>query len=135
MGFLETIAVYLEDADLGLTLGTNLFLTEMDDPGMPSACVALYAYAGAPPLQVLDAAGVKYAQPGLHVRCRAADYPTAEAQAEAIWLALSAVANQTIDGTWVLGVVPQQSPFSLGPDALGRPVLVSNFICTYAVPS
>jgi hypothetical protein len=135
MGFLETIAAFLEDADLGLTLGTNLFLTQMDDPGMPTACTALFQYAGAPPLQVLDAAGVKYAQPGLQVRCRAADYPSAEAQAEAIWLVLSAVANVSIEDTWVLGIVPQQSPFPLGVDEAGRPILVANFICCYAVGS
>src|SRR5262245_3512936 len=115
MPILEDIAELLESEGLG-TLGTELFLSSMDDPGMPSQCTALYQYAGGPPLQVLEAAGVRYARPGLHVRCRAADYPTAEAQADAIWLLLSTVANQEINGTRYLSILPQQSPFPLGPD-------------------
>jgi len=106
--------------------GTNLYIGSM--PDAPDAVVGLFAYAGRPPAEVLDVAGVRRERPGLQVQVRSAPngYADAEARAYAIYRLLS-VANATLGSGFYQEVRPITSPFSLGRDANRRVILAVNY--------
>jgi hypothetical protein len=64
----------------------------------------------------------------VQIRCRgaASDYATPAAQAQTAYVALAAVANESIDGTLYHSIDPLQSPFLIEKDAKNRLVIGFN---------
>ena len=116
---LDEVGTYLAGAGLSLTLGTNLFLTEM--PATPDVATALREYGGAAP--ELAFGGVLVLEHiRLQVVCRgiADDYLGPRARAEAIYRWFAARKDASLSGTAYHGLVPQQAPFPIRRDQLGR---------------
>ena len=116
---LDEVGAYLAGAGLNLTLGTNLFLTEM--PATPDVATALREYGGAAP--EMGFGGVLVLEHiRLQVVCRGAvdDYTGPRARAEAMCRVLAAKKDGALSGTAYHGLVPLQSPFPVRRDALGR---------------
>ena len=61
------------------------------------------------------------------------DYATARTWAQDIWVALGSIRNQTLSGTFYLGVQPIQSVFKLRDDDYARPIMTCQFRCEKAV--
>lgn len=117
---LDDIATYLQAGGVG-TIGTDLFKGEL--PPDPDNCVAIYEYAGQPPL-----VSVNIDRPGLQVRVRNQGYAQARAKIEQVYLLLHALANTTLSGERYLIIRAVQSPFSMGRDSNNLLELVQNFI-------
>jgi hypothetical protein len=56
-------------------------------------------------------------------------YAAARVKAQAAFVALASVHNQTLSGTFYLGVMAMQSPFFLKNDELNRPLIVFHIRC------
>ena len=98
MGMVEDISQRLEDDGIG-TQGTDIYLHEMQDA--PNTCVALYSFAGEPPVRAMGEAtgtAVKI-KPRLQVRCRAKKASVAYAKALDIWKKLHNLGKVTLSGT------------------------------------
>lgn len=126
MALLDDLGTYL-DAQVGaLTLGTNLFLGRL--PDAPDTAVALFEYAGAPPVNVMgsDAPPI-LEQPRIQVLSRASSYSASRSQAITVWLVLEGILNETISGTLYQRVEAVQSAFPLERDTHERSVFAQNF--------
>jgi predicted sugar kinase len=121
----DEIADFLEDAGVG-TVGTTIFKGQM--PGTPDACVAVIETPGREPVHTFGSAGIAIEYPRVQIRCRgaASDYATPAAQAQTAYVALAAVANESIDGTLYHSIDPLQSPFLIEKDAKNRIVIGFN---------
>ena len=131
MSMPKDIKTYL--AGQGVT--DEIYIGYMPDRGAPDQCVALYAYAGQPPL-----ISAELRIPGLQVRVRAASggYSEASDLIESIAGILKQVGDevnegagsQAINGTTYHRIIPVQEPFELGQDDSERYTLVQNFYVT-----
>jgi hypothetical protein len=121
MSILEAVGQYLEDQGFGVQ-GTNIWLSRMLPD--PDVSVAVYEYAGRPPIETMKA-GLAIEQPSLQVVVRAGrdDYPTARDKAEAIRQSLCLVTDQTLSGLRVLRIMPRSSVNPIGLDDKDRPML------------
>jgi hypothetical protein len=117
---LEALADRLQSASVAFT-AQNLYIGLM--PDQPDVCVALYEYAGAPPLEVLVSNTATLERPSVQVMVRAGrnDYPTAKALMESVRNTLTDIANETISGERFLRVNQISSINALGVDDNGRP--------------
>lgn len=117
---LEALADRMQSASVAFA-GTNLFIGLM--PDKPDLCVAIYEYAGAPPLEVLSDNTATLERPSIQVMTRAArnDYPTARALAESVRNLLTDITNETISGERFLRVNQISSINALGVDDNERP--------------
>lgn len=116
MGVLEDLAVYL-DAALPLTSGTDLFLNDM--PSSPDALTVLYETPGEAPIETGGGDGRPVVQvPHVQVVTRAAPLfsEVSKQRARDVYNQLVLIANQTINGTYYLRVVPLQEPFMIRRD-------------------
>jgi hypothetical protein len=129
---LEELGTYLQAEGLG-TLGTNLFLggLPVDAPNLASqdAITALVETPGFPAEYVHDVLTPSREAPVIQILTRGAphDYATARTWAQDIWMALGSIRNQTLSGTFYLGVQPIQSPFKLRDDDYARPIMTCQF--------
>jgi hypothetical protein len=119
---LDVISTFLQDQGIGLK-GTNLFYGSM--PDTPDDAVCCYEYAGRSPMMTL--AGDSVESPGLQIVARSKSYVSARAKIDQIQVALSGLANQTIQGEKYWLILANQSPIPLGPDEQGRHKLALNF--------
>lgn len=119
---LQDIADHLQGYGVG-TQGTDLFYGSL--PDAPDAAVCIYEYAGSPPEYVFE--GLAYENPGLQAVARAATYVAARAKIQVVMDALTAKGSVVLNGTQYGLIGPRQSPFPLGSDAQGRPILACNF--------
>lgn len=117
---LEALADKLQSASVA-TVATNLFIGLM--PNDPDVCVALYEYAGSPPLEVLVSNADTLERPSVQVITRASrnDYPTAKTLIENARNALTGVTDETISGVRFLRVNQISSINALGVDENDRP--------------
>lgn len=117
---LEALADRL-DSDGVATTATNLFIGLM--PNDPDAMLAIYEYAGSPPLEVLVSNDATIERPSVQVMARAGrnDYPTARALIEAARDSLTAITDETISGVRFLRVTQISSINALGVDENDRP--------------
>lgn len=117
---LEALAARLQSASVAVP-GTDLFLGMM--PNSPDACVALYEYSGAAPLEVLTDDDATLERPSVQVMTRAGrnDYPTARTLMVNVRNALTAISDETISGVRFLRVQNLSSINSLGVDDNERP--------------
>lgn len=117
---LEALADRLQSASVATT-ATDLFIGIM--PDQPDKCVAIYEYAGSPPLEVLTDNAATLERPSVQVLVRAArnDYPTAKALITEVRDTLTEIANETISGERFLRVNQISSINALGVDDNDRP--------------
>jgi len=123
----DDVRVMLEgESSLALTLGENLYVSEMPDeiPGGPGVCVGLYDSGGFPPQP-----NFTYEYPTVQVQVRglAGGYMEAYAMAQAILIALNGTFDVTIDSVRYVGVWAMQSPLFVGRDERNRPLFTINF--------
>ena len=117
---LEALADKLTTASVA-TVGTNLFIGLM--PDKPDVCVALYEYAGAPPLEVLRDNAASLERPSVQVMVRASrnDYPTAQTLITAVRNSLTGITDERISGVRFLRVNQNSSINHVGTDENDRP--------------
>jgi hypothetical protein len=112
---LEALADRLQSASVANT-GVNLFIGLM--PDKPDVCVALYEYAGAPPLEVMRDDAATLERPSVQVIVRASrnDYPTARNLISNIRNTLTEITDETISGVTFLRVNQNSSINAVGTD-------------------
>jgi len=117
---LEALADKLQSASVA-TVATDLFIGLM--PSSPDDCIAIYEYAGSPPLEVLVDNDATLERPSVQVITRAGrnDYPTARTLIENARNALTGITDETIDGVRFLRVNQISSINALGVDDNDRP--------------
>jgi len=117
---LESLADRLQAASVA-TIATNLFIGLMPDD--PDTCVALYEYAGSPPMEVLVDNTATLERPSVQVMTRAGrnDYPTAKTLIEDVRDTLTNITDDTISGVRFLRVNQISSINALGVDENDRP--------------
>jgi len=120
MSVLEALADRLASASVAVTAST-MFIGIM--PDTPDLCVALYEYAGAPPLEVLRSNTATLEQPSIQVMTRGSrnDYPGARALMEHVLDTLCAITDETISGVRFLRVSNLSAINALGTDEKDRP--------------
>lgn len=123
MSLVADVDVYLGT----LSLDANTFRGRL--PDTPDSATALFQYAGRAPLFVHNTAGISIDRPALQILNRAKSYAEAEARALALYAALSAVVNLTLNGTTYQRIEPLGSPFLLERDANDRTVFGANYYC------
>lgn len=117
---LEALADRLNSASVAVT-ASNMFIGLM--PTSPDVCLALYEYAGSPPLEVMVDNSATLERPSVQIITRAArnDYPTARALIEDARDTLTAIVNEQISGVTFLRVNQISSINALGVDDNDRP--------------
>ena len=112
---LEALADRLQSASVANT-GVNLFIGLM--PDKPDVCVALYEYAGAPPLEVMQDNAATLERPSVQVIVRASrnDYPTASNLISNIRNTLTEITDETISGVTFLRINQNSSINAVGTD-------------------
>lgn len=117
---LEALADKLNSASVATT-ATNLFIGLM--PSSPDACVALYEYAGSPPIEVMVSNDATLERPSVQVITRAGrnDYPTARTLIENVRNTLTGITDETVSGVRFLRVNQISSINALGVDDNDRP--------------
>ena len=112
---LEALADRLQSASVANT-GVNLFIGLM--PDTPDVCVALYEYAGAPPLEVMRDNAATLERPSVQVIVRASrnDYPTARNLISNIRNTLTEITDETISGVTFLRINQNSSINAVGTD-------------------
>jgi hypothetical protein len=138
MAVLDDLGQYLQGEGLGV-LGTTLFLggLPVDAPNITSqdAITALVETPGFPPEYIHNDVVPSREMPVVQILTRGApyDYATARAWAQDLWLALGSIRNQTLSGTFYLGVQPIQAVFKLRDDDYARPIMTCQFRCDKSV--
>lgn len=112
---LEALADRLQSASVANT-GVNLFIGLL--PDKPDVCVALYEYAGAPPLEVMRDNAATLERPSVQVLVRASrnDYPTARNLISNIRNTLTEITDETISGVTFLRINQNSSINAVGTD-------------------
>lgn len=117
---LEALVSRLQSASVAIA-GTNLFIGIM--PETPDVCVALYEYAGSPPLEVFVDNDETLERPSIQVIVRASrnDYPTARTLIKDVRDTLTAITDETISGIRFLRVNQNSAINAVGTDDNQRP--------------
>jgi hypothetical protein len=123
----KDIADMLAAADLGLTLATNLFISEMLDK--PDECVAVTDTGGRDPNYILNDATKDYRRPTAQIliRGKKGEYAEAYTLADSCRDVISGLHNQTLGGSWYVEILTQGDIMFLGYDDNHRPILSVNF--------
>jgi hypothetical protein len=113
------------ESELGLTYGTDLFISEM--PSIPDACVCVYDSGGYAPDGCLD--GAQFERPTIQIQVRGArgGYLIAHELAQSIRDALHGLADYEINGARYLGMWLEGDVNYIGQDDNNRPILSLNF--------
>lgn len=117
---LEALADKLQSASVAVS-ASNMFIGLM--PTTPDRCVALYEYAGAPPLEVMVDNAATLERPSVQIITRAGrnDYPTARSFMETVRDTLTGITDETISGIRFLRVNEISAINALGVDDNDRP--------------
>lgn len=117
---LDALADRLNSASVAVT-ASNLFIGLM--PTSPDVCVALYEYAGSPPMEVFANNAATLEMPSVQVMTRAGrnDYPTARNLIESVRDVLTSITDETISGVRFLRVSEINSINYLNTDDNDRP--------------
>lgn len=122
MGLLEDLAAALQAASIA-TLTTDLFIGKL--PDMPHAAMALYQYAGLPPLYTHHSLIPSHDRPSVQLRVRDLDFAAVEARIYEAYQLLCGLTDY-------LAIRPLQPPFQLDRDAHDRQHWAVNFSVTMA---
>lgn len=121
-----SITDYLRAQGVTATLYENFL------PAEPDTAACLYLTPGLPPDPKHP-----YSQFGFQVRARAPYQPDAESLSRQIFMLLhgksEATRNIQVSGFFVVQVLAQQDPYSLGRDEQNRPQFVQNFLVDYGM--
>src|SRR5262245_12583645 len=123
MGLLEDIAAALQAAAIG-TVSTDLFIGKL--PDLPHAAMALYQYAGLPPLYTHHSRIPSHDRPSVQVRARDLDFAAVETRIYDAYVVLCGLPDY-------LAIQPLQPPFQVERDAHDRQHWVVNFSITQAL--
>lgn len=117
---LDALADKLNSASVAVTAST-LFIGLM--PTSPDVCVALYEYAGSPPMEVFVNNAATIEMPSVQVMTRAGrnDYPAARALMESVRNVLTGITDETISGDRFLRVNAISAINYLNTDDNDRP--------------
>lgn len=128
MAWIESIANHLTANGLG-TQGSTLFIGVM--PDTTATTTLLTEYDGS--LTETFSSGIALYLPSLQVRVRGGkeDYTSPHTRVLAIQTLLSAITNQTVQGTHFLRVRPTGTVIALGQDSNLRFEFTCNFEVTY----
>ena len=109
-------------AALGLTFGTDLFISKM--PDNPDICYCLYDYPGEPP-----EVNYEYDMPSVQVRIRGkkGGYRNAWLAAKDIRDVLHGIHNEEWNSARYIGIWCQSDILAVGYDDNNRPLLTVNF--------
>lgn len=126
MSVLTDLGGYLDSQSALVTLGTNFFYSIL--PEAPDNCVALIETGGPAPLFTLGAVNTPVIErPQIQFLVRNTSYETGSQTANALYLILTQIANQSINGTRYLRVVAISNPNLLERDMNKRCVFTCNF--------
>ena len=124
---LEAVGAKLQTDGIG-TLGTSIFLSLM--PDSPDVCIAVYEYAGLPPLDTFGASvTVALDRPQIQVMTRATrnDYVTARDKAVDVRNSLAKISNISLSGITILRIAPSSAVNPIGLDSKDRPLVTISF--------
>lgn len=124
MGLVEELGTFVDTASTRFTVGTNLFLNALPDE--PGTATALIEYAGGEPEFVFAGELPVNENARVQVSCRSTSSTKARANANAAWVAVSGIANESLSGKSWLRAKPIQSPFLLKRDEQNRIVFAFN---------
>lgn len=126
---LTEISTLLETYGVG-TPGVDLFEGFLpppsSSPAIPEDAVALYEYAGEPPLHVKDRKAPVHELPRVQVVTRSKSYAAARTKAEEVYRLLSGYSGE-IGGTGYGRITALQAPFFLSRDDGNRTLIVCNY--------
>lgn len=122
MAVLDALGQYLQTQGVG-TLGTNIFLTIL--PDNPDVCLVVTEENGTGPVHHLGNNMDALNRPRIRVFARAGrnDYPAARALAQSARVALRGIANQTVEGVYILSITPTSDFYPITRDGDDRPVI------------
>lgn len=130
MTLLGDIGGYLDTQSALVTLGTNFFYSVL--PESPDNCVALLEIGGVAPIFTLGSNNApRIERPQLQLLVRNTSYETGASTAQDLYLILTQIANQSINGTTYLRVVAMSNPNLLERDLSKRCVFTCNFDVQY----
>lgn len=124
MGLIEEFGTYIDSASTRFTAGTNLFGNALPDE--PNTATSLTEYGGGAPEYVFANDLPVNENQRVQVSCRSTSSTRARANAQAAWVAVSGIANETLSGKSWLRAKPVQSPFLLRRDEQGRVIFAFN---------
>ena len=123
---LVDIGGYIDSNFASLTLSTNFFYGFL--PELPDNCVAIYENGGVAPIFTQGTVNTPAIErPQLQFLVRNTSYETGMALANSLYLFITAIANQTINGTRYLRVVAISNPSVIERDMNKRIVFSCNF--------
>ena len=126
MALLADIGGYLDSQSALVTLGTNFFYSTL--PESPDNCVALAEEGGVSPVFTQGSVNTpKIERPQLQLLVRNTSYETGMTNAETLYLILTAITNQTINGTQYLRIVAMGKPALIERDKNKRVLFSCNF--------
>ena len=125
MGLVEDVGAYLDTNSTRFAAGTSLFYNYL--PSDPNRATSIIETGGVAPARAFGSTGPSWEQGRIQVACRSTSSATARADADAAFVLLEAVENQTLTSNQFLRVSAVQSVFLLERDARGRPVFACNY--------
>lgn len=126
MAMLVDLGGYLATQSGSLTLGTNFFYSIV--PESPDNCVALTEDGGVSPIFTQGSTNApKIERPQLQLYVRNTSYETGMALAENLYMILTSIANQNINGVQYLRVIALGNPSLIERDQTKRVLISCNF--------
>lgn len=131
MAVLDALGARLATDGIG-TVGTNIFLSQMQDE--PDVAVCLFEGQNAPPLYSFGASAILGSRPRIRVIARAGrhDYVAARAKIQAVLDSLGVIRSESISGVSFKCVLATTDIYPLNRDAEERPVLAVDFVAWIA---
>lgn len=123
MAWVDDLRSHIASGGLGLTAGTNLFVSDM--PTSPDKAVCLYDYGGTPPQFFLD--GTRLERPSVQAVCRDATLANARTLADSLFVFMLTICAKTLNGKVWVSCSPNQTPFFLRRDEKERSLVVCNW--------
>lgn len=126
---LSDISAYLAAEGVGTVwTGSAGDIFEAKRPDEPDKCLTVYRGGGGGIERAIGVDGIARERPNIQIICRGerGDSDAPQQMAEDAYVALGGVQAETLSGTVYLMISPLQSPFPMGDDEDGRPLIVFN---------
>lgn len=130
MSVLEDLGGYLDSQSALVTLGTNFFYSLL--PENPDNCAAIIEVGGVAPVFTQGSNNApKIERPQVQLLVRNTSYATGASNAYTLYLILTQIANQSINGTTYLRVSAMGNPSLLERDLNKHCLFTCNFDVQY----